>query len=359
MRDGIGNESNPAATPNDTGVATGGAGRKRGLPGMVLAVGRVLLGVGLLVWVLARSGLSALAPVFSSPWVLLVLLGLSLFGLSVEAERLRVLFGSSGLRLTRGLAYRLVPVGSFFNFCVPGGTGGDVVKLYYLAMENRGRGVEVATVVLVDRVVALAAVLLLVLALVFPNLELVRSSTILRAVVLTAAAGLAAIALVVALAWSTMLRRSRFYSWVMDRMPMRRYVERVADALHAFRSRKAALAAAALISLGGHLGVAAAYVVVASVIVPSVAWPVVGFLSMLGMVANALPLTPGGLGVGEAAFEQLFGLAGSTGGAALLVLWRLSMIPLATVGAALYVTGRVRAGRVLDGRHASPAEHTA
>jgi hypothetical protein len=334
-------------------------GRKGGPWRTVLAVARVLLGVGLLVWVLSRSGLSALAPVFSSPWVLFVLLGLSLFGLSVEAERLRVLFGSAGLRLTRGLAYRVVPVGSFFNFCVPGGTGGDVVKLYYLAKENPGRGVEVATVVLVDRVVALAAVLVLVLGLAFPNLELVRSSPILPAVVFTAMSGLAAIAVVVALAWSTALRGSRLYAWMMERMPLRRYVERVADALHAFRDRKAALTVAALISLGGHVGVAATYVVVASVILPSVAWPVVGFLSMLGMVANALPLTPGGLGVGEAAFEQLFGLAGASGGAALLVLWRMSMIPLATVGAGLYVTGRIRVEAVLDGAHASPAERTA
>jgi uncharacterized protein (TIRG00374 family) len=202
-------------------------------------------------------------------------------------------------------------------------------------------------------------VLVLVLGLAFPNLELVRSSPILSAVVLTAAAGLAAIAVVVALAWSTTLRGSRLYAWMMERMPLRRYVERAADALHAFRDRKAALMAAALISLGGHVGVAATYVVVASVILPAVAWPVVGFLSMLGMVANALPLTPGGLGVGEAAFEQLFGLAGASGGAALLVLWRMSMIPMAIVGAGLYVTGRIRVEGVLDGAHASTAERTA
>jgi hypothetical protein len=340
-------------------VAVGASAPRKSPWRAALAVFRVALGVGLLAWVLSRSGLGALAPVLSSPWVLLVLLGLSLFGASVEAERLRVLFGSAGLRLTRGLAWRVVPVGSFFNFCVPGGTGGDVVKLYYLAKENPGRGVEVATVVLVDRVVALAAVLMLVLALVVPNLALVRSSAILRAVVLTAAAGLAAIAVVVALAWSKALRDSRLYAWMMERMPLRRYVERVADALHAFRDRKAALVAAALISLCGHIGVAATYMVVASVILPAVAWPVVGFLSMLGMVANALPLTPGGLGVGEAAFEQLFGLAGATGGAALLVLWRMSMIPIATIGATLYMTGRIRVERVIDRPQATPAERTA
>lgn len=338
----------------------GGERRGRSAARIVLTALRVVLGVGLLAWVLSRSGLQALAPVLTSPWILFVLLGLSLFGAVVEAERLRVLFASAGLRLTRGLAYRVVPVGSFFNFCVPGGTGGDVVKLYYLAQENRGRGVEVATVVLVDRVIALSAVLLLVLGLIAPNADLVRSSAALRAVVLTAAAGLVAVAVVVALAWSRRLRSSRLYAWTLQRMPLRRYVERVADAVHAFRDRRRALLAAALISLLGHLGVAATYVVVASVILPTVQWPVVGFLSMLGMVANALPLTPGGLGVGEAAFEQLFRLAGATGGAALLVLWRMSMIPIASIGATLYITGRIRSqAPAIETVRRATAEHTA
>lgn len=330
-------------TVRPAGGSTGAPvpGRGWGAWRVASTVLRVALGVALLVWVLSRSGLSALGLVLSSPWVLLVLFGLSLFGATVEAERLGVMFRSAGLRLGRGLAYRVVPVGTFFNFCVPGGTGGDVVKLYYLVRENRGSGVEVATVVLVDRVVALTAVLCFVLALSLGNLGLVQSSAVLRAIVLVAVIALIAIAVVVALAWSTSLRASRLYAWLMSRMPMRRYVERIANAVHAFRDRKRALLAAAAISLLGHMAVAATYVVVASAILPSVPWPVVGFLSMLGMVANALPLTPGGLGVGEAAFEQLFLVAGATGGAALLVLWRLSMIPLAMVGATLYISGRI------------------
>lgn len=353
----VGIEENAGVAGRLTGVPNG---RRKSPWRILLAVLRVVLGAGLLVWVLTRSGLRALEPVFGSPWVLLVLLGLTLYGACVEAERLRVLFRAAGLRLTRRLAYRVVPVGVFFHFCFPGGTGGDIVKLYYLARENAGRGVEVATVVLVDRVVGLTAVLALVLSLVVANAELVASSAILWAIVLTASAALVAIAVVVALAWSKRLRGSRLYGWAMARMPLRRYVERVADAVHAFGDRKRALAAAVLISLGGHLGVAATYIVVASVILPSVSWTVVGFLSMLGMVANALPLTPGGIGVGEAAFEQLFSLAGASGGAALLILWRLSMIPIATIGATLYITGRVRAkDPAHDPAHGSPAEHTA
>jgi uncharacterized protein (TIRG00374 family) len=301
---------------------------------------RAALGLGLLAYILSRSGVrAALAPVWSEPWVLAVLVGLSVFGASIEAERLRVLFRAGGLRLTWLGAYRVVPVSTFFNFCIPGGTGGDVVKLYYLALDNRRRGLETATVMLADRAIALFAVLLFVLGMMGVNREMVAANAVLRGLFVIVVSGIAVIGTVAALSWSKALRESRAYAWVMSRLPLRRHVERIADAVHAFRDRKRAVLAALLLSLAGHMGVAATHVLVASVVIPGAPWEHVAFLSMVGMVANAVPVTPGGLGVGEAAFAQLFGMMGYTGGAALLVLWRIGMLPLALLGATIYITG--------------------
>jgi hypothetical protein len=172
------------------------------------------------------------------------------------------------------------------------------------------------------------------------NLDIVLATPVLRALSLVVLSGLLVLYVVTMLAWSAWLRGTRFYRWLMDRMPLKRHVERVADAVHEFRGRKGAIVLAALISLAGHLGVAATFVAVASVVMPDAPWQMVAFLSMMGMVANAIPLTPGGLGVGEAAFEHLFAMMGYSGGAVLLVLWRVGMLPLATLGAALYITGQ-------------------
>ena len=62
-------------------------------------------------------------------------------------------------------------------------------------------------------------------------------------------------------------------------------------------------------------------------------------LSLFGLFANALPLTPGGLGVGEAAFDGLFHLVGIDGGARLLLLWRLGLLPVCLAGGVLYMIG--------------------
>ena len=68
----------------------------------------------------------------------------------------------------------------------------------------------------------------------------------------------------------------------------------------------------------------------------------ISMLAPLGLVANSLPVTPGGLGVGEAAFNRLFLIAGITGGADLLIGWRLLTIVLGIIGLTFYLQGRKR-----------------
>jgi uncharacterized membrane protein YbhN (UPF0104 family) len=60
---------------------------------------------------------------------------------------------------------------------------------------------------------------------------------------------------------------------------------------------------------------------------------------MLGMFANTVTITPGGLGVGEAAFDLLFAQAGLQGGAAIMIIWRVGMLPLCLLGLGFYMAG--------------------
>lgn len=101
----------------------------------------------------------------SAKWLLPWLSALTIFGAAIEAKRLGVLFSAQSMRLSFVEGCRAVAIAALFNFCIPGGTGGDVMKLYYLAADSRGRRVEIATLVFVDRAVALFCMLNLVVAL--------------------------------------------------------------------------------------------------------------------------------------------------------------------------------------------------
>ena len=101
---------------------------------------RAALGVGLLYYVLkVTGGWTAAKQLISAKWLLPWLSAFTIFGAAIEAKRLGVLFGAQGMRLSFVQGYHVVAIGALFNFCIPGGTGGDVMKLYYLAAGNRGR----------------------------------------------------------------------------------------------------------------------------------------------------------------------------------------------------------------------------
>jgi hypothetical protein len=311
----------------------------------LVAILRGALGIGLFYYVVSTiGGWSFLQSLFLTPWLPPALAALMCFGIAIESKRMGLLFHSHDMRLSFNHGCKLVVIGTFFNFCLPGGTGGDVVKLYYLASENHGRGIETATVLLVDRLVALISLLFLIIGLALLNLQLVVVHAPIRWLVSAAVVGAISLSVVGVFSLSKQLRASRMYTYVLTRMPFHNYVERVSDALYKFREYKKALLSAVLISIVGHLALGGMYIAMASVFVPEAPPVIACLLALLGMLANALPITPGGLGVGEAAFNGLFRLVGYAGGAQLILAWRIAMVPVCFLGCILYMLG-VRRGQ--------------
>ena len=304
---------------------------------------RVALGVGLLYYVLkVNGGWIAAKQLISTKWLLPWLSALTIFGAAFEAKRLGVLFSAQRMRLSFAEGYRAVAIAALFNFCIPGGTGGDVMKLYYLAADNRGRRVEIATLVFVDRAVALFCMLSLAVALALLDGQLAWDYPLVGTLVATAAAGALALLFCGAIACSARLRKSRMYAYLMERAPLRSYLARAADALYVFRENGGAIARAAALSVVYHLTFLGVMSVTARAFLPDAQPLTVSLLALLGMLANALPITPGGLGVGEAVFEGLFRTVGHDGGARLILAWRVGMLALCCLGAALYIAGARR-----------------
>jgi uncharacterized protein (TIRG00374 family) len=275
----------------------------------------------------------------SHGWLLLAVVGLPFFGAAVEAIRLGLLCAAQGMPVSFGQGYRLVAVGTLFNFCLLGGNGGDVVKFYYLTTTHRGRGIELAMVVLIDRGVGLISLLLLAISLALLDGQLIRTHALIRWMVTASALGLGGGGLVVLASCSTMLRASRGYRYLLERLSYHQTLARVSAALAAFRHYQRAVLLAVLVSLLGHLALAAMFLGIGTVLMPRLSGIETAVLALLGMLANALPITPGGLGTGELAFDHLFSMVGASGGAQLLVIWRLGGLSLCVIGGLLQMAG--------------------
>lgn len=79
----------------------------------------------------------------------------------LSAVRWQWLLRVQGIDLGWARVFLLTIIGVFFNFFIPGGTGGDVVKIFYLLKETPGQRALALLSVLVDRIVGLLGLVVL------------------------------------------------------------------------------------------------------------------------------------------------------------------------------------------------------
>jgi uncharacterized protein (TIRG00374 family) len=306
----------------------------------VLMLGRVLLGVALF-WVVAKKteGWNLAFPALASSAILLPVIAFSLVGAVIEALRFATLLRAQGASIAFGDSFRLVTAAFSLNFCIPGGATGDVSRLYYLRDAHGGKGWELATAIFVDRLVGMLSMLLLVTLLGVACWPVVRNSPVFLTLFFLAAALMAAILVFAALCLSTAPALRRWLGKVLSAMPLGHHLERIAESFFRFSDHRTALLRALSLSFSGSLAAAAMFSILAWSLYPHAPFPVPALLSLIGLFANIITITPGGLGVGEAAFEVLFAEAGLQGGAAMMIVWRVGMVPICLLGLAFYMAG--------------------
>lgn len=314
----------------------------------LFGLARVALAVAALVW-LYRSGLMS-ANLLAG---LLVNWPLSLAAVAVflgsgilAAWRFCLLLRPRGHALSLMDSLRLSFIGLFFNLCLPGGAGGDATRIYYASVGNTGWRTELATIVLLDRVTGLFALFLWpVLAAPFFG-ELLAQSSAIRHLILAAALVTFALIFGMLLVMTAAFRHNRILTGMFQRLPMGKKLEDVVETLHGYRRYPSALVYASLVSLAIHTCSSVVMLLAAAAIDrANFAWSI-ALLAPLGFLANALPFTPGGLGVGEAAFASLFRMAGLPGGPPLMLAWRGVSLIGSMAGLVFYLQGKRRMVRV-------------
>ena len=191
-------------------------------------------------------------------------------------------------------AFRLVMVGNFFNFCMPGTTGGDVIKAYYAA-KGSGRRAEAVMTVIVDRVCGLLGLLLLggVVGLFMLEDELARSVTIYTWLICI---GFAVGSVVY---FSQRLRAKLGLDWVLAKLPAKRIFASIDEAAFAYRDHKRLVLGTVAVSMVLHL---------ALITSTSMAGYALGLQTSIGVLLCVLPVTfligsipiaPQGIGVME------------------------------------------------------------
>lgn len=305
---------------------------------------RIAIGVGLLFFLGASGAINWSEFLnLASAWPTTLEGMVLLLATSVLASwRLCLLLRPQNLRLSLWASVKLSLIGTFFNTCLPGAAGGDIVRIYYATEGNAGRRTEVATVMLLDRFIGMFALLLwpLLLTPLFPRF--LASLPGLSVLLWTTGAIAAALFCGMLVCLMPRVRQHRLFAWLLQHAPLGHHAGRMFDTIALYRHSVGLLLAAVALSLCIHGLLIWTVLQLVSVTNPAGMTLDMLLLIPLGFLANTLPLTPGGLGVGEAAFNHLFAMAGFTGGAEALLGWRLLTLLIGLFGLGFYLRGNPR-----------------
>jgi glycosyltransferase 2 family protein len=243
---------------------------------------------------------------------------------SLQIYRWYILVRALDLPFTVRDAFRLSFVGIYYNTFFPGSVGGDLLKAYFLAHAHPERKARAISSVLADRALGLFGLILFVAVLgsiawatgdprINGNPELQRIVKI--TVIVAASSGLVFLLL-------GFLPQSR-----VDRFAGRlKWIPKVGNGLanmwHAtvdYRARLKIVLLCVVLSAVSHFALVFAFHCASRVFPPvPPADPAVELATLpehmviapIGFIVQAIPISPGGVGVGEAAFGWLYKLSG-------------------------------------------------
>ncbi len=240
----------------------------------------------------------------------LLLLGLLLVGpiYLVQTYRWWLLMRARGIDCTLGKSFRLTMVGSFFNYCMPGTTGGDLVKAYYAARNSDRRADAVMTVIF-DRITGLlglvvlggVAGLIMVLAMNMGWIELNESQArIVRTITSFIWAGMLAATLGAIIYFSSRVRKKLGITpQRIGKLPGARLLLKIDEAALAYKQHIGVVLGAAALSLPVHLALAGATAIAGYALGINTPFGLLVTVLPVLFLAAAVPLTYQGLGVME------------------------------------------------------------
>lgn len=211
-----------------------------------------------------------------------------------------------------GLSYRdallLTFAGNFFNFAMPGTTGGDIYKAYHIAKKTHKR-TEGITVVILDRVFGLISFLFIAVAAIF----LARSTSVIG--VYGTYVGWLMLALVLCgmLYFSNRARRAIGFERLLSRLPLADKLRRVDETAFSLRQHRRETIASMMVTIVSH------FIIVTSIyllarglgIHPNLGrsagelYMAVLIATVVGYLFAAVPISIQGFGLLEAVFIKV------------------------------------------------------
>lgn len=264
-----------------------------------IAAGLLLLGA---LFYFRLIDLDELRRALAHPGLLALAALASLATLPVAGLRWHLLLRSQGLALRLWDTVRITAMGAFFATFLPGAAGGDIVRGVYIYQASHGRRTGALLSIFIDRLIGLTAFVLFGVAATLTR-PVARYGVLEYGVFALAALFLAALAVLFVFGHRIALLINRLFAGHSHRLA--EIIDDAGEALREYSRQWRTVLLALAISLGIVLLVALGVVLIAAAMqFGGLSKIEYGIAGVYALIANSLPFTPGGLGIGEGAFAS-------------------------------------------------------
>lgn len=298
---------------------------------------KLLTAMALFLWMVAQGklDLSQLGILLSNKTILWGAVAFWAIGpVYLASLRWKMLLTAAGYQISLARSLLLQLIGFFFTTVMPGSLGGDFIKVYYLIKENPGKEKSLALwAILFDRLIGMFGLFMVGAVFTALNFERLWAQPLLRPVI---ALVYGYILFFVGFMWSLRLIRPAGAT-ARPAGPLGKLLEFM-TACRVYRGQNRTIVAASLLStLSQGLSFAFFALLTQQISPGDLRLSELGAIFPLGMLITTLPLSPGGLGVGHLAFEQLFAMVGMAQGANVYNVYFVSQTVLNLTGVVAYL----------------------
>ena len=291
---------------------------------------KITLGVGLILYLIFSGSLNLHIigqAISMHPWWFLLAASLLSIPLFLTSIRWQMLLLAQETDITLWKTLSLNFIGLFFNNFLPGATGGDLAKCYYVASIYPDKKAATITTVLLDRFLGLSGLVLVggISILCYPKISLYGSGPIKTMSTTILLAG-AAILIGLVLFLNFPVSFIETYPEKFSHLPGGKLLLKFYHAVRIYRDHQTVLYLSLFLSILVHTTIIIMTIIFGRIFNAQLSWRIYGVITPLTLLANALPVAPAGLGVGEAASEYLYLKVGCSLGGEFMALFHLVSI---------------------------------
>jgi uncharacterized protein (TIRG00374 family) len=206
----------------------------------------------------------------------------------------------------------LTMIGYFFNSFMPGSVGGDLIKAWYAAGQEPRRKTKAVFTVLLDRVIGLWIIVAFAAATLVLNSSLLSARTELRLLAYAVFAFTAGTALVGLLFFASAKWEPTWVGKIWGLVRRSARLGNLLDSALVYRHAIPTIAFALVLSSASILANILLFKIQGNALGISLSLTQYFFVVPIALVVSAIPVLPGGLGVGQVAFYTLFQWVGAS-----------------------------------------------